>query len=152
MSLTRMSAVGTNRHLSEKGLFATVERFKLLQAIEDAPVAEVKEDTLVARAALWTRSMRAADLHRCDWLREMRAIDYRIDCCTVEAWAAWRIDYDLLSPDRKQSYIQMADLTRLIVHSRPSKQLVPLADATPKMVCMCIYIYIYIYMYIYMFV
>ena len=61
-------------------------------------MAEVKDDTFVARAALWTRSMRVADLGRCDWLRETRAIDHRVDWCTVEAWAARCTDYDLLSP------------------------------------------------------
>ena len=98
-SFARLAATSVDRQLGETGLGATAYRQREMGALVHtelpyaiAPLARARSQlwshqTLEEREVTWERGLRATDLHRIDWIAELRAQDASIDCCTPESWA-----------------------------------------------------------------
>jgi hypothetical protein len=118
----RLAAASVSRQTSERGMPATVERGRMLRMIQDqaddtgsnigAVVATSGRTSVEERLLTCHRALRATDLHRMDWLCELRAENASVDCCTPEAWAAWRHEWDHLDTDRKERYLEQSNIQR----------------------------------------
>ena len=66
----------------------------------------------------------AANLHRIDWLAEVRAVLPSFDCVSVVAWKLWREAWSTCDDDIKLNYFEQSKSVKLVRAS-----LVPLAPA-----------------------
>ena len=119
VSFARMSSVGVNRSLAERGLKSTYERAKVVAAaaLQDTSKSLPSHGALEDRLELYTKAMRAADLHRVDWLSERRALGLASDCCTEKGWSLWRAAWDSQLDEDKASYYALADIGKQIVET-----------------------------------
>ena len=96
----------------------------------------------------YRRALTAKDIHRIDFMAELRALDVRYDWCSPEGWERWQHAWKGCDEEKKKYYYGLGELARSQVVGKLAGQ--PKQKVIQSQLWKClVYIYIYLFFFEY---